>query len=195
MFSPLKDFRRSYFLSVTLIGPCRRSWSAPRRQCRGMHRGNQGVAQEDSPTSSSTPTRSISSRIACRRSRRERRERRRRTRMKKTMVRSGGPQPRIFSDCSPLSSVSHHVSLCIRSSGPAAGRGAHPAGEGSAQGGVHHSDASALPRWQRQGFQLQVGHINTSWAFLLWTVRWSSETERICGAHVMVDAKIRAAAA
>lgn len=54
-----------------------------------MRRGKQGVAREGSPTSSSTPTRSISSRIACRRSRRERRERRRRTRMKRTSVREG----------------------------------------------------------------------------------------------------------
>lgn len=106
--------------------------------------------------------------------------------MKKTMVRSGGPQAPVFSDCSPLSSVSHHVSLCVRSSSPAAGTGAHPAGEGSAQGGVHHSDASALPRWQRQGFQLQVSDQTIDGA--------NSKYGSICGAHVMVNAKITAAA-
>lgn len=41
---------------------------------------------------------------------------------------------------------------------PAEGMGAHCRGEGSAEGGVHQSDASAIPRRKRQRFQLQVSH-------------------------------------
>lgn len=149
--------------------------SAPRRPCKRIQRVHRSAALQGSPTSSSAATRSSSSSIACRRSRRGRREHRRRTRMKKATVREGDgwstppPHPHLFCISFHHSFVTHHMSpcFCCRWFETAAGGAAQRRGEGAAQGGVHHSDAPALPRRQRQGFRLQVSHTVTHRTLIL----------------------------